>query len=131
MAKAKQKFPGIQFIVHKVRNLADYDKSVQLNFDLPANRIIVSSTEAGTDRFREERTKQMVVSFDHRDRLRIDSGAKETLPDGLINPAFACIRALAEYATMQGHPVFEASFVTYREAPGQPEFYDLIFGKRM
>jgi hypothetical protein len=35
------------------------------------------------------------------------------------------------YAEKTKHPVFEASFVTYKDKPLEPEFYDLVFGKKM
>jgi hypothetical protein len=35
------------------------------------------------------------------------------------------LKTLIRYAEQTGHKIFEASYVTYREAPTEPEFYDL------
>ena len=41
------------------------------------------------------------------------------------------IKMLIKYATETNHAVLEASFVTYKNTPNDPEFYDLVFVKKI
>lgn len=131
MAKKKAANPNIRFIVHKTRGLVDYDRSVQLNIDLGMKTIKTSTTKARTDRFREEDVQTASMVIDDRGRLRREIGEKIVLPEMLQARTLLIIRRMISYAKRTGHQVFEASYVTYKNQSNEPEFYDLIFGKRM
>ena len=131
MREIRKKKPRLIFIMHKVRNLKDYKQVVQLNVDLSMGQITISATEAATDRFREEPTKSESLIIDDKGRIRRPIGSKIILPETLQAKTIAALKSLIGYANKTGHSVFEASYVTYNEAPDAPEFYDLVFGKQM
>lgn len=131
MRKKKAANPNIRFIIHKVKNLADYDRSVQLNIDLGREEIKISTTKAATDRFRDEKEQTGPLIIDDNGRIRREFGAKIVLPEVLQARTLSIIQTMISYAKRTGHQVFEASYVTYKSQPYEPEFYDLIFGKKM
>jgi len=131
MAKVFRSRQEALFIVHKVRDLRDYERSVQLNVDIPAGRVIISSTTAGTDKFRDEKVESAELQTDDKGRIRRVLGEPTVLPEQLQQKTISMLRSMIGFAERTGHGVFEASYVTYKEAPDNPEFYDLIFGKKM
>ena len=131
MAGVLRSHQGVLFIVHKVRPLRDYERSVQLNADLQNGQIIISTTKAGTDKFRDEPTAQTELVVDESERIRRPLGSVVFLPESLQRETLFSLEKLMRYARKTSHNVFEASYVTYKEAPSEPEFYDLVFGKKM
>lgn len=129
MKKKQAANPNIRFIIHKVKNLTHYDRSVQLNIDLETGAVKISTTMAATDRFREERVGISKLIIDEKKRLRREIGEKIVLPEMLQARTLSIIKRMISYAKRTGHQVFEASYVTYKSQPNEPEFYDLIFGK--
>jgi hypothetical protein len=133
MREKKAANPNIRFILHKVRNLVDYDRSIQLNIDLSRGEINISTTKAATDRFRDEKVQTGKLALDDNDRIRREIGSRQpiVLPEVLQSKTISVIRELISYARKTGHKVFEASCVTYKDKPNELEFYDLVFGKKM
>jgi len=131
MAGVKRKNPDLRFIAHKVRNLRDYERSVQLNVNLDTGTIYISTTKAGTDKFRDEDSVTAELKINERGRIYRPLGRRIVLPEDLQQRTIAMLGTLIRYTSLRGQKIFEASFVTYREAPDRPEFYDLIFGKEM
>lgn len=131
MRATKKKFPNSCFIVHKVRDLRDYKCVVQLNADFNAGEIVISKSTAGTDKFRDENVRSTNLVISDNWKIRRNVGSKIILPEGLQAKTVNALKKLMDYAAETGHRVFEASYVTYKEAPNEPEFYDLIFGKKM
>lgn len=140
MEEQSTKWDGkIRFIVHKVRLLEDYDKSVQINATLGDlnnpeghnGRIVFSVGEASSDKFRDEKVKQYNFDYDvHRRRIRRIFG-EEAIPlsEQLRSMVLQQLNAVVDVAMQQGEKSLELNFVTYKDAPHEPEFYDLIFGK--
>jgi len=131
MKAAKKKKPEARFIVHKVRGLGEYDHFVQLNVDFNTGKVVISKTGAGTDKFRDEKGTLTTLTIDDRWKIRRAIGSKVILPEGLQTNTINALRRISNFAAETGHRVFEASYVTYKDAPSEPEFYDLIFGKKM
>jgi len=131
MAEVKQKRPNTIFIVHKVRPLQDYERSVQINIDLKKHKLFISTSKAGTDKFRDENVKSTEMMLDENQRVRREIGKKIVLPEPLQKKTIMMARELTRIAEQTGCPTIEASYVTYKESPYEPEYYDLIFGKSL
>jgi hypothetical protein len=83
MDEVKRKNPGLRFIVHRVRNLRDYERFVQLNVDLSEGTVHISTTKASTDKFRDETGKTTEMRLDDAGRIRRIVGAPTLLPEDL------------------------------------------------
>ncbi len=131
MKKVKKKHPFVRFIVHKVRPLQDYERSVQVNVDIENNQVILTTTKARTDRFRDEmETRSTTMILDPNRKIRRELGiTRPLLPSVLMQNTVSRLQRLVDYAGLTEHKRFETSFVTYRDNPHTPEFYDLVFGK--
>ena len=137
MQEQRQKFGGrIQFIVHKVRMLSDYENSVQVNVDLGQGdgmaRVRIHVTPAQTDKFRDERGKVIMLEYNPitgKFRRPVGEMPEIQLSPALMSTLQRTIHHAAGIAMDQRQRFFEMSAVTYTDAPHMPEFYDFILGK--
>ena len=137
MQEQRQKFGGrIQFIVHKVRMLSDYENSVQVNGDLGQGdgmaRVRIHVTPAQTDKFRDERGKVIMLEYNPitgKFRRPVGEMPEIQLSPALMSTLQRTIHHAAGIAMDQRQRFFEMSAVTYTDAPHMPEFYDFILGK--
>jgi hypothetical protein len=135
MDRVTKKHKGIRFIVHKVRPLADYARSVQINVDIPRGEVSIVSTKARSDKFRDEdNVSRGRMTIDDSGRLRAIPREGVGLPEELRATTIPSLKKMVSFCYSTGHKVFETSYVTYKDERGReipvPEFYDLIFGKR-
>jgi len=132
MAKVKKKLPSARFIVHKVRPLADYDLSVQINVNFDEGSVKLSRTDARSDRFRDESdVKTTEFQIDGNGRLRRIIGVTRSIFSEVHNfQIMSAVDSLMRVSRETNHKVFESSCVIYKDNPRYLEFYDLIFGKQ-
>lgn len=130
MRQVSKTHPKLNFIVHKVRSLKEYESSVQININLKEGAAVISVTKAKTDKFRDEETKDIMMRVDEHGKLRRNIGTKNILPNRLQIETISALTDIIAFAQKTDHKLFETSFVTYKDAPNTPEFYDLIFGKK-
>ncbi|MFC2154709.1 hypothetical protein ACFLRC_04440, partial [Candidatus Altiarchaeota archaeon] len=61
-------------------------------------------------------------------KAKIEQGKEKVLSDELRGKTEKAIDAITEYARKTGHKKVTSSYVTYRDRPNKPEFYDLLLG---
>lgn len=130
MQRQRKRHGDIIFIVHKTRPLADYEMSVQVNADLTRGGIIISTTKARTDKFRDEQTETSQLEIGENGRIKRIIGTSIVLPEQLRQETIRVLQDIVNFSRLSEEKTFETSFVTYKDAPEKPEFYDLIFGKK-
>lgn len=112
------------FIVHKVPPINEYELNVRFDVDVAKNRARVwnqpiNEGDANAEDFRN--IEPVIREYDIVDgKIKAPEGAYDRRALGVVEKIIA-------YAGKTGHDQFDASYVTYLDEPGKPEFYDLRF----
>ena len=127
MSKAIADKGNVLFIVHKARDLAEYDKNVKIDVDLNAGqaRIWVAQISAeGKERENFRNLEQDIRTYGLDADGKIAASGKRHYPSA--PEVEGVVKSVVEFAKRTGHHEFNISYVTYRGEPHRPEFYDLM-----
>lgn len=118
----------LRFFFHVLRPSEEYHTAGKISIDLRKNKVSILLSDPHAHIFRASRP---MGKFEYRiDALgRIThTKKKKDLNSQLKEKAMKVIKHLIKYN--QRERFIETSFVTYRDKPTEPEFYDLLYGKQ-
>ncbi|HHQ45100.1 MAG TPA: hypothetical protein ENN13_03080 [Candidatus Altiarchaeales archaeon] len=128
------------FIIHKTRPLEDYGINIQLNVDLKERKVECEPTPVKDRNVFRSHGLPFAEVFPFHPEFRFNKdGNVEVSPDPHFTRIFPkemaekivkVLNGIVGYSRREGYVRFETSCVNYKDNPGEPEFYDLIFGKK-
>lgn len=132
LKKGRLLLPPLRFIVHKLRNLEDYDKIIQVNSwqkDRGLIKVVDTNRLDDKELFRGgSNDVDAYIDFQITDRgkcvVKIGKGELDSV---LREKILTTVEEIVVCMQRNGHQWFEVSSVTYKSAPLKPEYYDLRF----
>jgi len=117
----------IVFITHKVPAITEYDSIIQINVT-STGTIRISRKKPDSGQSFRGKSKPVSLKIDevNQNTLSLMLGSKP-----LAEKIFPFLEKIIRYAQRLNETRFEANAVVYEKDPNTPEFYDLIFGKKI